>query len=78
MKQNINLPTLLCLIVGGREGSNKMHQGKNNQDFVKWWVVFRSCCDYMNLRGFCPQICILTPHKNRHKTVRILPYLCCL
>ena len=25
--------TLLCLIV---EGSNKMHQGGNHQDFLKW------------------------------------------
>ena len=31
--------TLLSLILGG---SNKMHEGKNYQDFLKWEVVFRS------------------------------------
>ena len=32
------LTTLLCLIVGGGGGGglNKMHQGKNYQDFLKW------------------------------------------
>ena len=29
---------LLGLIVGG---SNKMHQGENHQDFLKWGVAFR-------------------------------------
>lgn len=28
--------TLLCLIIGVRERSNKMHPGENYQDFWKW------------------------------------------
>ena len=43
---HIYIYTLLCLIVR-RGGSNKMHQGENYQDFLKWEVVFRSfSCKY--------------------------------
>ena len=56
VSENVNVTepvTFLCLIVGE---SNKMHQGENYQNFLKWWggVVFRSFSynNQMNLKGF--------------------------
>ena len=61
---NFNLVTLLYLYLmlncSGR-GSNKMHQGGNYQDFLKWGVeggvVFRSFSynNWMSLRAFFPK-----------------------
>lgn len=49
---------LYSFVLNCRGGSNKMHQGGNYQDFLKWeWVVFRSFSynSWMNLKDFFSQ-----------------------
>ena len=56
-----HVTTLMCLIAGG---SNKMHQGENYQDFLKWrggGSVFKSFSydNYINeLEGFFKKLAI--------------------
>ena len=72
-----NCKVVVCVCVGGG-GSNKIHQGENYQDFLKWGGGGE-----VDLRGFFPKFAIWPPppptiiHKRVVVSCTILPCNCC-